>query len=152
MPLVVYGRSGTGKTSLMKPLPAQNDALLHVSIRQFLTLGLQDVPDSRLETALQQVDLLETIKQTEEGLDYSLGVKGSHVSGGQARRLQLAALLLKEPALVLLDEPFRGLQPDLVQQIIHGIEPWLLKRFSVIVTHDPSSLPVHWPRLPWPAS
>jgi ATP-binding cassette subfamily C protein CydC len=182
MPLVVYGRSGTGKTSLLETivgelnaeqggvwsdgtdlltlpdakrykkvtLLAQSDSLMNVSIRQFLSLGLENVSETDLYVALQSVGLDDTLDNTNEGLDYTLGVRGSHVSGGQARRLQLAALLIKDPALVLLDEPFRGLQSELVQQLIKGIEPWLLRRCSIIVTHDPDSLPSQWPRLAWP--
>jgi len=182
LPLVIYGRSGTGKTSLLETIAgelnaeqggvwfegdnllilpdtvrfqkvtllAQSDSLMNVSIRQFLSLGLNNVPEATLHAALQCVDLNETLNNTNEGLDYMLGVRGSHVSGGQARRLQLAALLIKEPKLVLLDEPFRGLQPELVQNLIEGIEPWLLRRCSIVVTHDPNSLPAHWPRLAWP--
>ena len=182
LPLVVSGRSGTGKTSLLETivgeldaeqggvwlddidllklpdalrykkvtLLAQSDSLMNVTIRQFLSLGLDSVPEATLNSALKCVDLYETLNDTEEGLDYMLGVRGSHVSGGQARRLQLAALIIKDPALVLLDEPFRGLQPELVQDLLTGIEPWLLKRCSIIVTHDPNSLPSHWPRLMWP--
>jgi ATP-binding cassette subfamily C protein CydC len=182
MPLVVYGRSGTGKTSLLETLVgelkaeqggvwsegidlltlpdavryqkvtllAQGDSLMNISIRQFLSLGLENVPETDLHLALQSVDLYETLHNTSEGLDYTLGVRGSHVSGGQARRLQLAALLIKNPAFVMLDEPFRGLQPELVQRLIEGIEPWLLRRCSIIVTHDPHSLPLHWPRFAWP--
>ena len=182
MPLVVYGRSGTGKTTLLETLVgelkaeqggvwfegidlltlpdavryekvallAQGDSLMNISIREFLSLGLENVPEADLHLALQSVDLNETLQNTSEGLDYTLGVRGSHVSGGQARRLQLAALLIKNPALVLLDEPFRGLQPELVQRLIKGIEPWLLSRCSIIVTHDPHSLPWHWPRFAWP--
>jgi len=186
LPLVVSGRSGTGKTSLLETivgeldaeqggvwlndidllklpdalrykkvtLLAQSDSLMNVTIRQFLSLGLNlnlnPVPEATLHSALQCVDLYKTLNDTEEGLDYMLGVRGSHVSGGQARRLQLAALIIKDPALVLLDEPFRGLQPELVQDLLTGIEPWLLKRCSIIVTHAPNSLPSHWPRLVWP--
>lgn len=182
LPLVVYGRSGTGKTSLLSTMAgeldpvsgqlmysgvdllslddqeryrligflSQNDQLLDVTIREFLSLGLGTVDDQRLLQALETVDLAETLNNTPEGLDYRLGVGGGRISGGQARRLQLAALLLRNPALVLLDEPFRGLQRNLVKTVIERITPWLSNRCCVIVTHDPVALPDHWPRVAWP--
>ena len=143
---------------------SQNDQLLDLSIREFLLLGLDNVSndsndsnindhnvkDNTLRAVLQQVDLLETLENTKEGFNYRLGVSGSRISGGQSRRLQLAALLLRDPELVLLDEPFRGLQPELVQTIIARITPWLAQRCCVVVTHDPRALPENWPRQAWP--
>jgi ATP-binding cassette subfamily C protein CydC len=183
-PLVVFGKSGSGKTSLvstlageLKPLAgsldlagvnlldlpdtqryqlvgflSQNDQLLDLTIREFLCLGLHAVDQQRLYDVMHAVDLLSTLEQTPEGFDYRMGVGGSRISGGQARRLQLASLLLRDPKLILLDEPFRGLQPALVQTIIERITPWLSQRFCVIVTHDPQALPSTWPRLSWPSA
>lgn len=182
LPLIVHGRSGTGKTSLLATMAgeltplsgtlrqgdedllaladderyqlvgflSQNDQLLDLSIREFLCLGLGSINEQRLKEALHAVDLLDTLENTSEGFDYRLGVGGTRISGGQARRLQLAALLLRDQALVLLDEPFRGLQASLVRTIIARIEPWLAKRCCVIVTHDPNALPKQWPRIAWP--
>lgn len=129
---------------------SQSDQLLDVSIREFLELGLDPVSDQTLHKVLDQVDLLDTLNNTPEGLDYRLGVGGSRISGGQARRLQLAALLLRDPVLVLLDEPFRGLQAELVQKVLVRIAPWLEQRCCVLVTHDPEALPKDWPRQGWP--
>ncbi|UOD49689.1 amino acid ABC transporter ATP-binding/permease protein [Orrella daihaiensis] len=129
---------------------SQNDQLLDLTIREFLSLGLDDVSDDNLRQVLYAVDLLATLDNTQDGFDYRLGVGGSRISGGQGRRLQLAALLLRDPALVLLDEPFRGLQNDLIQTIIERIRPWLSGRCCVIVTHDPSAVPKNWPRIQWP--
>jgi ATP-binding cassette subfamily C protein CydC len=182
LPLVVHGRSGSGKTSLLSTLAgelsplqghvwdgttdllelpdseryrhvsymSQNDQLLDVSIGEFLSLGLPNVDEITMRQALHAVDLLDVLDQTDEGLDYRLGVGGSRISGGQARRLQLAAIYLHSPALLLLDEPFRGLQPTLVHTILHRLEPWITGRCCVIVTHDPAALPEQWPRLTWP--
>ncbi len=182
LPLVVHGRSGTGKSSLLATMAgelaassgqvmlnrvdlltladqsryavlgflSQNDQLLDITIREFLCLGLGPVKESDLCHALHTVDLLETLQNTKEGFDYRLGVGGSRVSGGQARRLQLAALLLRDPRLVLLDEPFRGLQASLVQTIVKRMSPWLSSRCCLIVTHDPHALPEQWPRFAWP--
>lgn len=129
---------------------AQTDQLLDVSVREFLCLGLGPLPDARLKAVLHQVGLDAVLDQTGESLDYLLGSRGSRVSGGQARRLQLAALLLRDPPLVLLDEPFRGMEPELVQYLLAQLGPWLRTRCCVLVTHDPQALPPHWPRLPWP--
>ena len=129
---------------------AQSDLLLDLSVRAFLSLGLGPVPDARLHAVLRQVGLEAVLQQTGDGLDYRLGTRGSRVSGGQARRLQWAALLLRDPQLVLLDEPFRGLEPPLVQLLLAECSPWLQGRCCVLVTHAPEALPAHWPRLAWP--
>lgn len=137
---------------------SQNDQLLDLTIKEFLSLGLDTnlgakhpaISTDKLKQALHAVDLLETLENTAEGFEYRLGVGGSRISGGQARRLQLAALLLRDPKLVLLDEPFRGLQSELVQTVLTRLQPWLSQRCCVIVTHDPLSLPEKWPRKAWP--
>ena len=181
-PLVIYGQSGSGKTSLLSTLAgelahiegqvllhdidllclddaqryanvcflSQNDQLLDLSIREFLCLGQVNVREQDLRRVLDAVDLLDTLENTPEGFDYRLGVGGNRISGGQARRLQLAALLLRNPSLVLLDEPFRGLQNPLVQTIVKRIEPWLAARCCILVTHDPKALPQQWPTMMWP--
>jgi len=182
VPLVIYGQSGCGKSSLLQTLAGelapkagrvqlagvdllalpdeqrygilsfldQSDQLFDVTIGEFLRLGTSGLPESALREALERVDLIKTLDETPEGLAYRLGIRGSRISGGQARRLQLAALTLKQPDLVLLDEPFRGLEADLIQTILHRLEPWLSQRCCVIVTHDPDALPPQWARYHWP--
>lgn len=181
-PHVIFGKSGSGKTSLLETLAGelepvsgevllndqqllnlpdmtryqrvsflgQGDLLINVSIRDFLSLGLAQPSDEQIKQALSVVDLGDTLEHTPEGLDYILGVRGNRISGGQARRLQLAALLLKSPDVVLLDEPFRGLEAPLVQSIIDKMQPWMADKCVVFVTHDPSALPTAWARTHWP--
>lgn len=130
----------------------QQDHLLDLTVREYLLLGLPHTPDAALHQALQSVDLDEVLQRTGDGLDYRLGPRGARVSGGQARRLQLAALLLRDPALVLLDEPFGGLDAPTVQHILQTLGPWLATRCCVLVSHAPEALPASWTRLRWPAS
>lgn len=128
----------------------QSDQLINVSVRAFLGLGLTHVCDDRLRTVLAAVGLLQTVEDMPEKLNELLGVRGHRVSGGQARRLQMASLLLREPKLVLLDEPFRGLEPQLVRSIVQNITPWMADKCVIFVTHDPDALPSHWPKTRWP--
>ena len=181
-PQIIYGKSGSGKTSLLETLAGeldplngeviaqginllslpdalryqeiaflgQSDQLINISIREFLSLGLTSVSDEKLKSVLAAVGLTKTLEETPESLDYMLGVRGNRISGGQARRLQLACLLLREPKLVLLDEPFRGLERPLVQSIIKNITPWMANKCILFVTHDPDAIPSHWPKTRWP--
>lgn len=130
----------------------QQDHLLDLSVRAFLQLGLHEVDDAALHRALEDVALDAVFRRTGDGLDYQLGPRGSRVSGGQARRLQLAALRLRDPDLVLLDEPFRGLDAAVMAHLMPSLTSWLSTRCCIVVTHAPEALPASWPRQRWPAS
>lgn len=81
------------------------------------------------------------------GLAYWVGEGGRRLSGGQARRLALAWLMLREPRLALLDEPFAGLDAGTEAQVMQALGPWLESRLAVVVSHTPERFPAHWPRL-----
>jgi len=128
----------------------QEDHLLDLTVREFLALGLRDVAEEALHRVLEAVALDAVFQKTGDGLDYRLGPRGSRVSGGQARRLQLAALLLRDPDVVILDEPFRGLDAAVMAHLVPRLRPWLEARACVIVTHAPEALPSGWRRERWP--
>jgi len=70
------------------------------------------------------------------------------ISGGQARRVALARMLARKPRLVLLDEPFSGLDRHLVRELIATIAEWhaLLRFALVVVDHDSEVLERICPR------
>ncbi|PRH82259.1 thiol reductant ABC exporter subunit CydC [Arenimonas caeni] len=128
----------------------QEDNLLDLTVREFLCLGLGSVRDEALHRVLDAVALDVVFRQTGDGLEYRLGPRGARVSGGQARRLQLAALLLRDPDLMILDEPFRGLDAAVMAHLLRTLQPWLEERCCLVVTHAPELLPPAWQRLRWP--
>ena len=77
-----------------------------------LRLGKPNATDDELITALKKVNLLNWLNNQPKGLATQLGEYGMAVSGGQARRIALARLLLSPKAVMMLDEPFAGLDPD----------------------------------------
>lgn len=79
------------------------------SLADNLRLGKLDASDDELLFALEQVGLKSWVQNQPKGLATPLGEYGTAISGGQARRIALARLLLAPKAMLLLDEPFAGL-------------------------------------------
>lgn len=125
----------------------QRVRLLDDSLEANLRLGRPDLAADRLWAALDQVQIAPLLQRLEYGLDYPVGEDAAHLSGGQARRVALAWLLLQDRPVALLDEPFAGLDERTEAAILERISPWLEARQTVIVTHAPQRMPAHWPRL-----
>ncbi len=95
-----------------------------------LRLGHPELGGDRLQQALQEVGLEEISLQT-----------SPHVlSGGQQRRLALAVQLIREPSILMLDEPTAGLDWSMRRQLVQLLAKIKSHWTLMIVTHDPYEL------------
>ncbi|HBN88877.1 MAG TPA: thiol reductant ABC exporter subunit CydC, partial [Rheinheimera sp.] len=85
--------------------------------------------------------LKDWAKNQPQQLDTVLGEYGAAVSGGQARRIALARLLLTNRPMLLLDEPFAGLDPDTTQQVLQALLQRQRNGILVIVSHQRLDIP-----------
>lgn len=146
--VALLGRSGSGKTTLLRALgdldrgysgeltaptaraiAFQEARLLPWKrVWENVALGLQGAaPRHRAEAALREV-----------GLAHRLDVWPATLSGGEAQRVALARALVREPKLLLLDEPFAALDA-LTRMRVHGLVEALWKEHRpaiLLVTHD----------------
>ena len=114
----------------------QENTILSDSIRYNLTLGLNGISDAELTDALNKVSLTEWVERLPHGLDTWLGDTGESLSGGQARRLCLARLFLRQPKFVILDEPFNGIDKITADKINDELLIHLQGSNLAVFTHE----------------
>ena len=90
---------------------------------------------------LKDTALHDWVQNQPQQLDTVLGEYGAAVSGGQARRIALARILLTNRPVLLLDEPFAGLDPDTTQQVLQALLQRQRNGILVIVSHQRLDIP-----------
>ena len=90
---------------------------------------------------LELVDLADRFRTERDQLNTWLGSSGSRLSGGEARRVALARVLLSPEPLVILDEPFTGVDTATRERITPPIDAWLEGRTVMSLAHGPDALP-----------
>ncbi len=151
--VALVGASGAGKSSLlalvsgeMRPDAGRVEAvaattltqrteLFQDSVRDNLRLAAPQADDATLWAVLAAVELERDIRALPEGLGARLGEGGLGLSGGQARRLALARLLLRDTPLWLLDEPTEGLDGQTAAGVLSRLLDLAHGRTVLIATH-----------------
>ncbi|MCI5763579.1 type I secretion system permease/ATPase [Actinobacillus porcinus] len=115
----------------------QNPRLFLGTLRENLDLARMDgfSTDQDLLSALARFGLIDLIRQHPRGLDMPLGEDGLGLSGGQKQMVALARMTLKDPRVVLLDEPTTGLDQTSEVYALRALAHWCRSRTLVVVTH-----------------
>ncbi|WP_251978199.1 thiol reductant ABC exporter subunit CydC [Salinicola avicenniae] len=119
----------------------QRTELFHDTLAANLRMGSPEASDEALWQVLAQVELREWAEGLPQGLETWVGEQGRQVSGGQARRIALARVILRDSPLVILDEPLSGLDGETAARIQVTLDRWLGKRTALLLAHDRSALP-----------
>lgn len=105
------------------------------SVRENLTLGLAETADADINAALEAASALSFVEKMPQGVDSQLGDRGAGLSGGELRRLALARVFLRDPSLVVLDEPTAGLDSDNEQLISQSLRRLAEGRTLLLISH-----------------
>ncbi|WP_443612445.1 ATP-binding cassette domain-containing protein, partial [Acinetobacter pseudolwoffii] len=113
----------------------QNSQLFYGSIRENLSLGAPLATDQQILEALQITGALGFVQEKKEGLDHIILEGGVGFSGGQRQALLLARLLIRQPKILLLDEPTAAIDDVSEKQLIEHLKGYLSHRTMVVATH-----------------
>ncbi len=113
----------------------QNAHMFYGTIRENLTLGAPLARDEDILKALKVTGALGFVQEKKEGLDHLVLEGGVGFSGGQKQALLLARLLIRQPNILLLDEPTAAIDDIAEKQLIDHLKSWLSHRTLVVATH-----------------
>lgn len=161
--LALVGPSGSGKSTLLEALagwlPPQSGSIMlrpgmdvgyagqrpylfHGSIADNLRLADPGATDAHLRAVAEAAQVMRFAAGLPKGLDTVIGERGFGLSGGEARRIGLARLLLRDPQLLLLDEPTAFLDADTEADLLRTLAAFARGRCVVIATH--SEVAMRW--------
>lgn len=110
-------------------LPQEASVFRDLTIEENIMAVLENRPLSRSERKTLMESLIQDFK-----LNHVRKSKGSALSGGERRRVEIARTLALEPKFVLLDEPFAGVDPLAVADIQHLIQGLKKRNIGVLIT------------------
>ncbi|MFC8193975.1 ABC transporter ATP-binding protein [Streptomyces sp. NPDC057298] len=121
-------------------LVTQEVQVFHATLRDNLTFFDHSVDDRRVCAALDEAGLTDWWRELPDGLDTVLGTGARGMSAGEEQLLALARVFLRDPAVVLMDEPTARLDPHTERLLMPAMERLLEGRTAVVVQHRPHAL------------
>lgn len=119
---------------------SQDPHLFHESIGANLRYAKPDATDDELRAACEGAQIFDTISALPEGLNTLVGERGYRMSGGEKQRLAIARLLLKDPAIMILDEATSHLDNENEAAVQVALEGALRGRTALVIAHRLSTV------------
>ena len=116
-------------------LVTQEVQLFQASVRDNLTFFRRDVGDDRLLGLLEELGLGRWYESLPQGLDTILTAGAGNLSAGEAQLLAFARVFLKDPGLVVLDEPSSRLDPATERRLEVAVDRLLAGRSGILIAH-----------------
>jgi ABC-type transport system involved in cytochrome bd biosynthesis fused ATPase/permease subunit len=163
--LVIRGRSGSGKSTLVMGLlgllpykgeltfdgqsadsfsdlggrvvgTVQRSHIFNTSLRENLKIANQSATDDEIINVLTLLELDQLLNELPQGLNTVIGDFGRTISGGEAKRLSVARVLLAQADVYIFDEPTEHLDEELALRIEKSITEYLAAKIAIVITHS----------------
>ena len=118
----------------------QDAHLFHESIAENLRYAKEDATEAEMIEACKAAQIWELVSSLPNGFDTMVGERGHRLSGGEKQRLAIARLLLKAPAVVILDEATAHLDSENESLVQEALRVALKGRTSIVIAHRLSTV------------
>ena len=118
----------------------QDAHLFHDTIGANLRYAAPEATDEQLWDALRSARIADLVSSLPDMLDTVVGDRGHRLSGGEKQRLAIARLLLKSPAVVILDEATAHLDSESERYVQEALDTALEGRTSLVIAHRLSTV------------
>jgi ATP-binding cassette subfamily B protein len=119
---------------------SQDPHLFHDTVGANLRYARPDATDAEVEAAARAARIHDVIASLPEGYDTLVGERGYRLSGGEKQRLAIARMLLKDPAIVVLDEATSHLDTENEAMVQQALAEALRGRTAVVIAHRLSTI------------
>ncbi len=121
-------------------LVPQEPFLFSGTIRDNIRYGRPDADDEQVLSAANRISQGEWLHALAYGLDTDVGERGSNLSMGQRQLVAMARVLLKNPAIFILDEATASVDPFTETQIQEGLDEVMRERTAIVIAHRLSTV------------
>jgi ATP-binding cassette, subfamily B, bacterial len=117
-------------------LVLQETVLFSGTVADNIAYGV-NATKAAIEAAAKTAGAHGFICELPEGYDTELGPRGIGLSGGQRQRIAIARTLLRDPPILILDEPTTGLDAASESQVLDGLTSLMRGRTTIVISHSP---------------
>jgi ATP-binding cassette subfamily B protein len=121
-------------------LVPQEPFLFSGTVRDNVRYGRPEATDEEVYQAAMQISHGDWLADLPEGLDTDVGERGANLSMGQRQLIALARVLLKDPAIFILDEATASVDPFTETQIQEGLDTVMRDRTAIVIAHRLSTV------------
>jgi len=121
-------------------LVPQEPFLFSGTVRDNIRYGRPEVTDEQVRQAATRIGNGDWLADLPDGLDTDVGERGANLSMGQRQLVALARVVLKDPAIFILDEATASVDPFTETQIQEGLETIMHDRTAIVIAHRLSTV------------